>query len=35
MKDNILVDGRNFYDPETMAQEGFRYRPVGRGITPF
>ena len=35
MRDNILVDGRNFYDPETMAQEGFRYRPVGRGITPF
>ena len=35
MNDNILVDGRNFYDPETMAQEGFRYRPVGRGITPF
>ena len=35
MKDNILVDGRNYYDPETMAQEGFRYRPVGRGITPF
>ncbi len=35
MKGDILVDGRNFYDPETMAQEGFRYRPVGRGIAPF
>jgi len=34
MRGDILVDGRNFYDPETMVQAGFRYRPIGRGITP-
>ena len=35
MRGDILIDGRNLYEPETMAQAGFRYRPVGRGITPF
>ena len=34
MKGDILIDGRNVYDPETMEQAGFRYRPIGRGITP-
>jgi len=34
MKGDILIDGRNVYDPETMAQAGFCYRPIGRGITP-
>ena len=32
MRGNILIDGRNFYDPETMMQAGFRYRPIGRGV---
>ncbi len=27
----ILVDGRNFYDPEEMVQAGFVYEGVGRG----
>jgi len=35
MRDNVFIDGRNFYDPETMRQAGFRYRPIGRGICPF
>jgi len=35
MRGDIFVDGRNLYEPETMAQAGFRYRPIGRGITPF
>jgi UDPglucose 6-dehydrogenase len=33
MRGDILIDGRNLYDPETMQQAGFRYRPIGRGIT--
>jgi UDPglucose 6-dehydrogenase len=32
MRGDILIDGRNFYDPETMVQAGFRYRGIGRGI---
>jgi UDPglucose 6-dehydrogenase len=32
MRGSVLIDGRNFYDPETMAQAGFDYRPIGRGI---
>ena len=32
MRGDILIDGRNIYDPETMIQAGFRYRPIGRGI---
>ena len=35
MRGDIFIDGRNLYEPETMAQAGFRYRPIGRGITPF
>ena len=26
-----LVDGRNLYEPATMAALGFRYKAVGRG----
>ena len=33
MRGDILIDGRNLYDPETMRQAGFHYRPIGRGIT--
>ncbi|MHB1293388.1 MAG: UDP-glucose dehydrogenase family protein [Anaerolineae bacterium] len=35
MRGDMIADGRNFYEPETMAQAGFRYRPIGRGIKPF
>ena len=34
MRGDVLIDGRNLYDSETMAQAGFRYRPIGRGIVP-
>jgi UDPglucose 6-dehydrogenase len=31
MKQPIIVDGRNMYDPEVMRRTGFHYRGVGRG----
>jgi UDPglucose 6-dehydrogenase len=31
MNEAVLFDGRNIYDPEKMAEYGFRYRGVGRG----
>jgi UDPglucose 6-dehydrogenase len=31
MKQPIIVDGRNIYDPELMAEMGFTYRGFGRG----
>jgi UDPglucose 6-dehydrogenase len=31
MKQPVLVDGRNMYDPMQMKALGFRYRGVGRG----
>ena len=31
MRQPVIVDGRNIYDPEVMAQLGFRYRGFGRG----
>jgi UDPglucose 6-dehydrogenase len=34
MRGDLFIDGRNVYDPETMLQAGFRYRPIGRGIVP-
>ncbi len=34
MRGDLFIDGRNVYDPETMRQAGFRYRPIGRGIVP-
>jgi UDPglucose 6-dehydrogenase len=34
MRQPVLIDGRNLYDPERMARLGFRYRGVGRGSSP-
>jgi UDPglucose 6-dehydrogenase len=34
MRQPILVDGRNIYDPAEMARLGFRYRGFGRGYRP-
>jgi len=31
MKQPIMVDGRNLYDPALMKEMGFVYRGVGRG----
>ena len=31
MKQPILIDGRNMYDPDEMRAMGFNYRGVGRG----
>ncbi|NJN19286.1 MAG: UDP-glucose/GDP-mannose dehydrogenase family protein [Oscillochloris sp.] len=31
MRRPVLLDGRNLYDPEEMAERGFIYRGVGRG----
>ncbi len=31
MKQPVLIDGRNLYDPFKMQELGFRYRGVGRG----
>ncbi|MFP4460409.1 MAG: UDP-glucose dehydrogenase family protein [Candidatus Zixiibacteriota bacterium] len=31
MRGNVIIDGRNIWDPEVMKQLGFVYRGVGRG----
>lgn len=31
MRGDVIVDGRNIYEPEQMRKFGFRYRGVGRG----
>jgi UDPglucose 6-dehydrogenase len=33
MKQPIIVDGRNIYEPDMMQELGFIYRGVGRGST--
>jgi len=29
----VLFDGRNLYDPETIARLGLQYYAVGRGLS--
>jgi hypothetical protein len=31
LKQLLVIDGRNLYEPEGMQQAGFRYLAVGRG----
>lgn len=31
MRQHVIVDGRNIYDPQVMIELGFKYRGVGRG----
>jgi UDPglucose 6-dehydrogenase len=31
MRQPVMVDGRNIYDPKTMINYGFKYRGIGRG----
>ncbi len=34
MKQPVIVDGRNIYDPVELSRLGFQYRGVGRGYGP-
>jgi UDPglucose 6-dehydrogenase len=34
MRNPVIVDGRNIYDPAKMYELGFRYRAVGRSYSP-
>ncbi|MEL6870929.1 MAG: UDP-glucose/GDP-mannose dehydrogenase family protein [Pseudomonadota bacterium] len=31
--DSVIVDGRNLYDPDTVASKGLHYYAIGRGLT--
>jgi len=31
MKDKVVFDGRNIYDPARMKEMGFKYEGIGRG----
>jgi hypothetical protein len=31
MQGNVVIDGRNIYEPEQMTELGFHYRGIGRG----
>ena len=32
MRQPVILDGRNIYDPDTLIEHGFTYRGVGRGV---
>jgi UDPglucose 6-dehydrogenase len=34
MRGNVVIDGRNIYEPEQMRELGFYYRGIGRGYEP-
>jgi len=31
MRQPVIFDGRNIYDPDVMVRQGFHYRGLGRG----
>jgi UDPglucose 6-dehydrogenase len=31
MREHVIFDGRNLYDPERMSRMGFTYHSIGRG----
>jgi UDPglucose 6-dehydrogenase len=31
MRQPVIVDGRNIYDPKAVIDHGFKYRGIGRG----
>jgi UDPglucose 6-dehydrogenase len=33
LKDALVFDGRNLYEPEAMAEKGLRYYAIGRGLS--
>jgi UDPglucose 6-dehydrogenase len=33
MKNQLIFDGRNLFDPEVIATEGFEYHSIGRLAT--
>ncbi len=33
LKQKVIIDGRNIYDPEEMRREGFLYSGIGRGAS--
>ena len=34
LKDPVVFDGRNVYDPDFMQRLGFTYYGIGRGVGP-
>jgi UDPglucose 6-dehydrogenase len=34
LRQPVVVDGRNLYDPERMQSQGFRYHGIGRRVAP-
>ncbi len=33
LKDSLVFDGRNLYEPDAMAEKGLRYYAIGRGLS--
>jgi UDPglucose 6-dehydrogenase len=34
LKEPVIFDGRNLYDPKALAERGFQYCAIGRGVQP-